>query len=394
MLAIFCYLEKMYKRINVCVIDEEGRYGGPERRIVQVASEILKSNVQTHVILPRLDSSFFKNELNKKSISYTSIILTRLSLQPKILIRYFLLFPFEVVNLVLILKKEKFDLVHINGAYQFKSAIAAYLSNTPVIWHLNDTYSPLILKKIFNKISPVLSDGFIVAGEKVYDYYLKGSKQSNFPIEEVHAPVDISIFNPMRYKRAESDIYKIGVVSSVNPAKGLECFAKVARILVGCHDNIEFVVAGSILDSQSKYFKCILNIVDNTPLLKKKLKFIGHVENVPEFLSTLDLCLFTSVTEASPTAIWEAMAMSKPIVTTRVGSVEQYIQHGKSGLIADVGDIEKLAHYVNYLIDQPDESLIMGRSARVIATKELGVQLASEKHNGIYRAVIKNTNIS
>jgi len=46
------------------------------------------------------------------------------------------------------------------------------------------------------------------------------------------------------------------------------------------------------------------------------------------------------------------------------------------------------------LIDQPDELLIMGRSVRVIATKELGVQLASEKHNGIYRAVIKNTNIS
>jgi glycosyltransferase involved in cell wall biosynthesis len=384
----------MNTSIRVCVVDEEGRYGGPERRIIQIASEILKFNVHTHVIIPKLDSNFFKKELDKKSTPFTSINLTRLSLQPKIFIRYCILFPFEVVNLTLILKKEKFDLIHINGAYQFKSAIAAYLSNTPVIWHLNDTYSPLILKKIFNKISPVLSDGFIVAGEKVYDYYLKDSKQSNFPIKEVHAPVDISTFNPMRYKKAESDTYKIGVASSVNPAKGLEYFVKVARILVECHDNIEFVVAGSILGSQSKYFKCILNIVDNTPLLKKKIKFIGHVKNVPEFLSTLDLCLFTSVTEASPTAIWEAMAMSKPIVTTRVGSVEQYIQHGKSGLIADVGDVEKLAHYVNHLIDRPDESLIMGRAARVIATKELGVQLASEKHNIIYRAVIKNTNIS
>ena len=86
--------------------------------------------------------------------------------------------------------------------------------------------------------------------------------------------------------------------------------------------------------------------------------------------------------------------MLDTLALDRVGSVEQYIQHGKSSLIADVGDVEKLAHYVNHLIDQPDESLIMGRSARVIATKELGVQLASEKHNGIYRAVIKNTNIS
>jgi len=36
--------------INICNVDEEGRFGGPERRIVQVAAALIECGVHTHVL--------------------------------------------------------------------------------------------------------------------------------------------------------------------------------------------------------------------------------------------------------------------------------------------------------------------------------------------------------
>ena len=47
----------------------------------------------------------------------------------------------------------------------------------------------------------------------------------------------------------------------------------------------------------------------------------------PSFLKSGDIFVYTSISESGPMAVWEAMAMGKPIVTTDVGSVSQYLKN-------------------------------------------------------------------
>ena len=53
----------MEKTIRVLNIDEEGRFGGPERRIVNVAEGIKSQNVETLVLLPLLAYDKNKNRI-------------------------------------------------------------------------------------------------------------------------------------------------------------------------------------------------------------------------------------------------------------------------------------------------------------------------------------------
>ena len=49
----------------------------------------------------------------------------------------------------------------------------------------------------------------------------------------------------------------------------------------------------------------------------------------------MDVFLFTSKSESSPLAVWEAMLAALPIVSYDVGDVKEYITHLRSGYIAN-----------------------------------------------------------
>jgi len=379
--------------IRACNVDEEGRFGGPERRIVQVAQAIQRLGVETTVVYPCLDSQTFERYLDEYDIRSIQLDITRLSLQKKTLARYMFRFVAEIMLFVRLFKQAKFDLVHVNGSYQFKVAIAAKLSKTPVIWHLNDTYAPGLLKSVFAIVAKRCASGFIVAGERVREYYLSETMMEHLPCEEVHAPVNLEIFNPACFKASvveEKSRLRIGSVSGVNPAKGLEYFVQVAASVAEIYPDVEIVVAGAVLESQKKYYHMILEKMDALGLDRKRIRFVGLVDDIPAFLHQLDVCIFSSVTEASPTSIWEAMAMAKAIVTTDVGSVGQYIDHGVSGFIAPVGDVKQISSLVIRLIQDDGLRKSMGIAAREVAREHLSIESAAMRTDRIYRSILAN----
>ena len=285
-------------------------------------------------------------------------------------------------------KKKKFDLVHVNGSYQIKSAIAATIAQFPVVWHVNDTYSPIFIKKLFLIISSFCSNGFIFTGERTKFYYFKHTLLQS-PYEIIQPPVNLpSISSNEILFAPNKKTIKIGTISGFNPTKGLNHFVEVCAILNEKYSNLEFFIAGSVLKSQKKYYQKIINNIKNHGL-KDKIKLLGFVEDIGGLLKNIDIVLLTSVTESGPTTAWEAMAMAKPLVTTDVGSVSEYIKNGKSGFIAPVGDYEQLAHYVSNLIDDPKLRYDFSNSAREVAKNSLTVNVSARKHNAIYRRVIE-----
>jgi glycosyltransferase involved in cell wall biosynthesis len=379
--------------IKVCNVDEEGRFGGPERRIIQIAKALDEFGVETVVLFPRLDSDVFARKISDAGIRGVLWPLTRLTRERRILIRYAFRFWFEILSMIFFFRKHRVDLVHVNGSYQFKVAMAAKMAGVPVVWHLNDTFAPGLLKKAFHLIAPWCADGFIIAGLRVGDYYLEGTPLAERPVMEIHAPVDMTAFDPSRYRSSaggqEKKSLTIGTVSGVNPAKGLEYFIDTAEEVLRQYPDVRFLVAGAVLGSQKQYYEMLREKL--AKLDTEKIVFCGLVDDVPGFLATLDICVFSSVTEASPTSIWEAMAMAKPVVTTDVGSVNQHIRNGVSGYIVPVRDSAALAQRIGHLIDNPEKRITLGKEARRDALKSLDTKSAARKHSEIYRKILRKT---
>ena len=74
--------------------------------------------------------------------------------------------------------------------------------------------------------------------------------------------------------------------------------------------------------------------------------------------------LLPSELESFGLAALEAMACKVVPIATRVGGMPEVIEHGKSGFLADVGDVDTMARYAIDLLRDESSSAQHGRSRR------------------------------
>jgi len=95
--------------------------------------------------------------------------------------------------------------------------------------------------------------------------------------------------------------------------------------------------------------------------------FLGKQDQVSDTLSLADIMLLPSELESFGLAALEAMACEVVPISTRAGGVPEVIDHGVSGYLADVGDVETMARYAIDLLSDEKRLREMGKRARAVA---------------------------
>jgi glycosyltransferase involved in cell wall biosynthesis len=376
-------------RIKVANIIEEGRYGGPQARIVRVAERLKTEGIDTLVICPDVDSERLCCEASRKQVEFRRLQLHRLTKNPSKIIRYIFTFPKEVLVIIRILKKENIDIVHCNSSRQFKGAVAGLLARKKVIWHVQDTWTPKIVRSIFH-ITAVFVPYFIAAGERVSKYYLRKFPLNTRQVETIQAPVDTVAFNPSNLvadpKIGNFPGLKIVTIGNVNPAKGIEYFIEMASRLNMEHQGLTFFVIGPHFKSQERYSLRMRRMAEDLRL--SNLHFYGHCDDVAAALKASDIFVCSSVAEASPMVVWEAMSMAKPIVSSNVGDVDKFIKDCENGFVVPKRDAETLARKTSILIKNKELRDTFGIKAREQAIKYLDIERCARQHVDYYRAIL------
>ena len=80
--------------------------------------------------------------------------------------------------------------------------------------------------------------------------------------------------------------------------------------------------------------------------------FLGSVphEHMPEIIHSCDALVSTSVTETFGLSVAEALISGIPVIATRSGGVEDFVNN-KNGLLVDIGDSEAIAAGLRELMD-------------------------------------------
>lgn len=374
--------------MKVANITEDGRTGGPQVWISNVAPALKEYEVDSLVICPKRDSEHFVARLDEGEVAYERMTLHRLSRAPSDLFSYGVCLPSEVLKLASLLRAKQVDLVHCNGSWQIKGLIAAKLVGKKAIWHLHETSVPWPIRAAFPMIHSLLVDGIIAASRATAEYYLD-SAPINVPYRVIDSPVPTSYFDPDNCPTDESILahpgLKVVTVASINPLKGLEDFIRMAhRIAATTERQVSFFIVGPVYENQQDYASFLKQLSDEGP---GNIHFLGMRTDVRPVLSAADIYVCSSVSESSPISVWEAMAMGKPVVATDVGDVRLHIESAGCGYVVPVGSPGSLARKVTSILRNTTQLRNFSKSARSYARKYLDVHQCAKKQAEFYHSI-------
>jgi glycosyltransferase involved in cell wall biosynthesis len=98
----------------------------------------------------------------------------------------------------------------------------------------------------------------------------------------------------------------------------------------------------------------------------------GLGPNAPELMSLYaraDVFVFPTFGDVRPLAVMEAMASGLPVISTRVGAIDEEVDEGITGLLVSPGDHRTVAEAVTRLVADPDLRRRMGAAGRCAAER-------------------------
>ena len=361
------------------------RYGGPQKRVIDVSVGLLSQGIETTILFPVGEGSAAAIA-EKNGLKVICLPFSKMPKPKEILkvVRWVLFLPKDIYLIANAIKANQIDMVHVNGAYFLAPAFAAKVTSRALVWHLNDTFAPRGLARVLGMLVKWLADEVVVAADAVAHHYRIGVS----PYSVIFAPVDVARVARKQTYACAQGLKRVGLVANWNPAKGLEVFVE-ASALVNTQggDDTEFVIAGSKLVSQAKYASDIEQLISDKGL-HNRVQSVGFVDDMASFLQGLNVLVLASWSEACPMAVLEAMATGVPVVATDVGGVKELLRpdtEDAAGFVVPAGDAVLMAERVVVLLNNENLCEEMGNRGRFLAENVFSIEACQQKHLDVYQ---------
>ena len=171
----------------------------------------------------------------------------------------------------------------------------------------------LILDRFFLKFV----DKIIVVSKKSKIIRINREKYPISKLALIHNSVNTNIYKPCFKKTVKKRTIVIGVAARLIPLKNISYAIILCKILKDRGVDFILKIAGEGNDKENlKILVNDLNITDN-------VKFLGLINDMPQFYQDLDYFLLTSKTEDLPLSIVEALSCGKKFISTDVGGITE-----------------------------------------------------------------------
>lgn len=199
----------------------------------------------------------------------------------------------------------------------------------------------------------------------------------------------VADFDPGRHDPAETrtawgirpDEIIVGTVARLFRNKGYEQLIEVMDRAVKAEPTLRFVWIGGGADRAA--YEAELTRRN----LRARVTITGLLQpdQMPRVLAAVDILAHTSQWEGLPRAAVQALLMKKPVVCFNIDGAPEIILPGRTGELADLGDIPAFADALVALARDPDRRRGYGESGRTRCSAEFDHDIMIQRLDDMYQ---------
>jgi glycosyltransferase involved in cell wall biosynthesis len=193
----------------------------------------------------------------------------------------------------------------------------------------------------------------------------------------------------MKFKASTLPHDYILFFGNIAPWKGVNILIDAAKKVKKLRPGIRFnvVIAGTSFyqDNDNSYYEHLLS-KDDYEYVHIINKYITSSE-IPDIFTRSKFVIlpYTNAFRYSVSGIIPlAYTFSKPVIVSNVGSLVEYVDHGKTGFVFEEGNAEELADYIIELLEDESKCVEMGKGGYLKMMKEMSLENCCEIINEIY----------
>jgi glycosyltransferase involved in cell wall biosynthesis len=282
-------------------------------------------------------------------------------------------FSREARRLARLFARHPVDLLHTQNAGCEESPVAARVAGIQSVlgtFHVDSTYDLSRERSGFrHRLLEIVSnrclDAAIAVSRATKADWVRRSHLPARRVVTIHNGIDADKFQRRANRSAArrqlglpDDGLIVGGVGRLDEAKGFTHLIDAVARLAPRYPRLLLVLAGTgpLRDE----------LVEQASRLGigGRVRFLGFVNDVQPVFDALDVFALSSLCEALPYALLEAMATELPVVGTRVGGVPEVIGEGETGFVVPSQNAEAVAGALTPILDSSDLRQRMGKAGR------------------------------
>jgi sugar transferase (PEP-CTERM/EpsH1 system associated) len=345
-------------------------FGGLEQVIVNLINNSTEYNVQHCIITLTAEQDLYE------------------SIKPEVLIYNLNKNPGKDLSthwkLYKLLKKLNADVIHSYNLGTIEYQLVAFLAGIKVRIHAehgrvyNDRYGTNKAHNIFRRLFSTIITKFIVVSPDLYQWARAILKLNEDKLVLVYNGVDTRLYNRSDDKYERYTICMVGRLDSIKNQKMLiDSYIQIkTRYPDFKNTRVLLVGDGSLRQEISDQIE--------SHNLSEEIIILGFRSDVSDILSKSNIFVLTSLYEAMPMTVIEAMACGVPVISTNVGGVGNVLTEDEGWLI-ELGANEELNDLLIETYRTPSLRNKKGKAGRELVIRNFSMDRMVESYMGLYK---------
>ncbi len=179
--------------------------------------------------------------------------------------------------------------------------------------------------------------------------------------------------------------FVVGSIGALTQEKDTLTLLKAGALLKTAIPNLRIIIIGD--GKERKHLEETTRQLG----IPSMVSFLGFRNDIHAIYQIINCFVTCSIQEGLGNTVLEAALHALPIIATRTGGIPEIVQHQKTGLLFNPGDVDTLAAYISYINTHPTAAHTFGNAAYDSITARFDYHITGAQTAALYTQLLNNT---